>query len=298
MKFGAVPEHLLHNLDLRLPEEPAFNKDVLPGKRGAPRLYVGAATWGEGTWPGKLYLPQTPTAKFRQQYPEHFNTIELNATHYNIYSPQVIRSWAASAKGKEFKFCPKFPQAISHHSGFVNTDDVTAAFLESISAFEENLGPAFLQLSEYFSPVNKGVLFEYLASLPADKTFFLEVRHPQWFTPKESEELFAILKALNIGAVITDAPGRRDGVHMHLTMPKLLLRFVCNALHPTSLYRTAAWVQRLAYWVDRGLEEAYVFLHPGNDSAVPELATYWIEHLNAACAVQLKPPTAKQQRLF
>jgi uncharacterized protein YecE (DUF72 family) len=231
-------------------------------------------------------------------YPQHFNAVELNATHYTIYPAEVMRQWATAARGKDFKFCPKFPQQISHHSNFENTDALTGAFLESIQAFEEQLGPAFLQVSEYFSPVHREALLRYLQDLPKALTFFLEVRHPQWFTGTASAALFASLQSAGIGAVITDAPGRRDVVHMHLTLPKLLLRFVCNGVHATSFSRTDAWVQKIQHWIDMGMDEVYVFLHPGNDAAIPELAAYWIEQLNRHCQLQLQPPGSLQKRLF
>lgn len=300
MKFGALPEQQLATVDFRLPPEPTFNNRILTGRRIAnPKAYVGAATWGGASWVGKLYPGKTPATTFRQLYVQHFNAIELNATHYNIYKPAIIEEWAAPARGKDFKFCPKFPQQISHYSHFKNTDVLTDAFLNSIYTFGENLGPVFLQLSEHFAPSQKDILFSYLASLPSDVTFFLEVRHPGWMaTEKESEILFETLKALHMGIVITDTPGRRDLVHMHLTVPKLFLRFVCNALHPTTYNRTNAWIQRLHYWYNTGLEDAYIFLHPGSEAAIPELAAFWVQELNTQCQLQLKPPASVQQQLF
>lgn len=300
MKFGAVSDSLLKALNLRLPPEPARNNQVLSGTRAlSPKVYVGAATWGDASWAGKIYPPKTAGAKLRQLYPQQFNAIELNATHYTIYSPAVLRAWAAPARGLDFKFCPKFPQRISHHSGFENIEGETAAFLESIKAFEAQLGPAFLQVSETFAPQYKEALYTYLASLPAGLASFLELRHPAWFSSAaQADELFQTLSALNKGLVITDTPGRRDLVHMQLTVPKLFLRFVCNGVHSTSFSRADAWIQQLQSWLDRGLQEAYVFLHPGNDAAVPELAAYWIRGLNQKCGLHLKPPVLLQPQLF
>jgi uncharacterized protein YecE (DUF72 family) len=295
MRFGAVPDHTLESLDLRLSPEPLQNAAVLPGRRATPKVYVGAATWGAASWTGKLYPPKTPASRFRSLYPNFFNAIELNATHYTFYAPEVIRQWAAAAEGRNFKFCPKFPQAISHHGDFKNVQAQTDAFLESIWAFEKHLGPAFLQVSEYFSPLHKEALYNYLASLPAGSPFFLEVRHPLWMADvAQQAELFQTLQALQMGAVITDTPGRRDLVHMHVTVPAVFLRFVCNGVHPSSFSRTDAWIQQLYYWIERGLREAYVFLHPGNDAAVPELAAYWINGLNKKCGLDLKPPAIVQ----
>lgn len=300
MKFGAVTDEALRGIDLRLPPDPTFNGTVLNSNRTShPKVYIGAARWGDSSWAGKLYPPKTPASKFRILYPDYFNAIELNATHYNIYPPSIIRQWAETTKGKDFKFCPKFPQQISHQSNFINTGDLTYAFLESVTALEENLGPIFLQISESVSPVQKGPLFAYLSSLPKGLRFFLEVRHPAWFSnEKDKEELFATLRSLNIGAVITDAPGRRDAAHMYLPLPKLFLRFVCNALHPTSFSRTDAWINRLKNWIDTGLNEAYVFIHPGNDAAVPELVAYWVENVNKNCNLTVKAPEPLQQQLF
>src|SRR5688500_15855382 len=145
MKFGAVPDTILSQLNLSLPPEPFINTLVLPGtKAAAPKIYIGAATWGSSSWLGKLYPAKTTATRYRQFYPMHFNSIELNATHYNIYAPEV-RKWAEPAKNKDFIFCPKFPQQISHYSNFKNIEEPTAAFLESIRALGNNLGATFLQ---------------------------------------------------------------------------------------------------------------------------------------------------------
>jgi uncharacterized protein YecE (DUF72 family) len=300
MKFGNVPDALLAGIDFTLPPEPLFNSKVLRGKRHmAPKVYVGAATWGDASWSGKIYPPKTPAKDFRKLYPQHFNAAELNATHYNIYAPQIIAQWTAAAGDRDFKYCPKFPQSISHQSNFENTAPLTNAFLESAAAFGAHLGPLFLQTSEHLPLAARHALFKYLATLPQQNTYFLEVRHPGWFDKSAAmESWIQVLHQLNIGAVITDTPGRRDMVHMHLPVSKLFLRFVCNALHSTTFERAAAWVDRIAYWLSAGLEEVYVFLHPGSDEAIPKLATYWINKLNERCGLSLRTPVPQQSSLF
>jgi uncharacterized protein YecE (DUF72 family) len=232
-------------------------------------------------------------------YPHYFSAVELNATHYKIYDAAALQQWQEAAEGRDFKFCPKFPQAISHYSNFKNAEILTAAFLESVLAFKNNLGPIFLQVGENFSPAQKDPLFHYLFSLPKDLTFFLELRHPAWFAnAKEKEILFTKLRELEIGAVITDAPGRRDVAHMNLTLPKIFVRFVCNSLHKTSFERTNDWIQHIQKWMNLGLEEAYIFLHPGDDAAIPHLASYWIQEVNKHCQLSLPNPTLTQKTLF
>jgi len=257
MEFGKVTNTELEKIDFSLPSEPKENKVVLKGKKiASPEIYIGCAKWGRKEWIGKIYPKGTKDANFLEQYVKHYNSIELNATHYTIYGPTQIAKWAEKAKGLDFKFCPKFPQLISHYSGFKNIDDATTSFFEGILAFKKHLGPVFLQTSEKYSPAKRDDLFKYLESLPTDLQFFLEVRHPQWFSDKAvHKELFDTIRKFNIGAVITDTAGRRDCAHMELTVPRTFIRYVGNSLHPTDYTRIDEWVERMKYWLDNGLKE-------------------------------------------
>jgi len=153
------------------------------------------------------------------------------------------------------------------------------------------LGPIFIQVSESFSPKRKDELFAYLKSLPKDLDFFVEVRHPEWYSDKKiSEEYFSTLKKMKLGAVITDAAGRRDCAHMHLTMPKTFIRYVGNSLHPTDYTRIDDWAKRIKFWLDTGLKELYFFMHMHNEATSPELTIYLADKLNAACGLYLQKP--------
>jgi uncharacterized protein YecE (DUF72 family) len=299
MEFGRVEEKELEGIDFSLPAEPAANKLVLKKTVLPPQVYLGCAKWGRKEWLGKIYPTGTKEAQFLDHYVQHYNSIELNATHYKIYLPQEIARWAAKAAGQPFKFCPKITNSISHYSGFNNTDSLTTAFLEGVLAFGENLGPVFLQVSEKYSPRQRNKLFDYLKTLPTDLQFFLEVRHPDWFSDRAiRQELFDTLRALNIGAVITDSAGRRDCVHMELTLPKAFIRYVGNSLHPTDYTRADEWVKRIQYWLGNGLQELYFFMHMHNEALSPELTVYLVDKLNAACGLNLHKPRFIQGGLF
>ncbi len=300
MEFGRVTEPELDKIDFGLPTEPEANKLVLKGKKAKnPDVYIGCAKWGRKEWIGKIYPKGTKDANFLEHYVKHYNSIELNATHYQVYGPEAIDKWAAKAKGLNFKFCPKVPQIISHYSGFNNVDNLTTSFLEGILAFKENLGPVFLQVSEKYSPKQREKLFTYLRSLPADLQFFLEVRHPDWFADKEiKKELFDTLRALKIGAVITDTAGRRDCVHTELTIPKVFIRYVGNSLHKTDYSRTDMWIERMKYWLDNGLEELYFFMHMHDETYSPELTVYLVDKINELCKLDLIKPQFVQGSLF
>src|ERR1043165_752803 len=298
MEFGRIPEKELNKIDFSLPAEPVGNKKVLGGKKKKnAKVYLGCAKWGRPEWVGKIYPPKAKEKDFLQYYVEHYNSIELNATHYKIYGENGIRKWTEKAKGKDFKFCPKMYQGITHRGSLKGKDFITNEFFRGIVAFEEYLGPIFVQVSETFSPNRKDELFDYLASLPKDLQFFLEVRHPAWFAKSDiQEEMFETLSSLNMGAVITDTAGRRDCAHMHLTIPKAFIRYVGNSLHPTDFSRSNEWVKRIKYWFDNGLQELYFFMHMHDEATSPELTVYLVDTINKECGLNLiKPKFIEEQ---
>ena len=291
MDFGRVPENELNKIDFSLPPEPAMNQLILKGKKAKkPEVYIGCAKWGRKEWVGKIYPKGTKEANFLDEYVKHYNSIELNATHYKLYKAADLQKWIDKAGGKNFKFSPKVYQGISHFGSFKDKQFLTDAFLESIVTFGKHLGPVFLQVSDKFGPKRKEELFEYLGSLPKDVQFFLEVRHPDWFIKPASEELFQKLKQLKIGAVITDTAGRRDCCHMHLTIPKTFIRFVGNSLHKTDFPRVDAWVERMKFWLDNGMLEINFFMHMHDEATSPELTVYLVEKMNKVCGLNLPAP--------
>ena len=293
MEFGRVPEAKLNDIDFSLPREPAFNKTILKGKPVKdPKVYVGCAKWGRTEWVGKIYPPKTKEKDFLEHYVQHYNGIELNATHYKVYGEGGIKKWTEKAKGRDFKFCPKMYQGITHRGSLKGKDFITNEFFRGIVSFEEFLGPIFIQVSETFSPKRKNELFTFLRSMPTDLQVFLEVRHPDWFAKDEiRNELFETLRDINMGIIITDTAGRRDCAHMHLTVPKAFIRYVGNSLHETDYTRTDEWVKRMKYWLAHGLEELYFFMHMHDEATSPELTVYLVDKMNAEMKLHLIKPT-------
>jgi uncharacterized protein YecE (DUF72 family) len=294
MDFGRIPEAELKHADLSLPKDPDGNKKILEkAKKGEPRIYVGCAKWGRKEWVGKIYPPKTKDAQFLDEYVKHYNSIELNATHYRVSVPD-IKKWASKVEGREFLFCPKVPQSISHFSSAFQNPTTQAQlddFLAAVSEFKSNLGPIFLQVSDKFGPKKKQELYAFLATLPKDISWFFEVRHPEWFSDDaERKELFNTLVKLKIGSVITDTAGRRDCCHMHLTTPTTFVRFVGNSLHETDYTRIDEWVKRVKKWLDNGLQELYFFMHMHDEAFSPELSLYLAEQLNKKCGLDLIKP--------
>lgn len=293
MDFGRLPESELDNIDFTLSPDPVFNKTNLNGQvEKHPKIFLGCTSWGRPEWVGKIYPKNLKEKDFLTSYGQHFNSIELNATHYKNYDEATIKKWANKVGEQDFIFCPKMYQGITHRGTLADKAFLTTEFLRGVVAFQQKLGPIFIQLSDHFSPNRKNELFTYLKSLPTDLQFFVELRHPDWFAKDAiQQELFKTLTTLNIGAVITDTAGRRDCAHMYLTLPKVFIRFVGNSLHQTDYARSDAWVERIKYWRNNGLKECYFFLHMPNETTLPELSIYMIDKLNSELGLNLVKPT-------
>lgn len=302
MEFGRVPEKKLNEIDFVLPQDTPFNDTVLSGNKVAsPKVYLGCSKWGRTEWVGKIYPPKTDEKDFLPHYASHYNSIELNATHYKIHHARSISRWAEKTKGTGFLYCPKMYKGVTHEKSLYGKDSITDEFITGLRAFEEQLGPIFIQVSESFGTTRRSELFSFLKLLPADLQFFVEVRHPDWFSNETiKSELLSFLKDHKMGLVITDTSGRRDCAHMLLTIPKAFIRYVGNSLHPTDYTRINEWVEHIKLWIEKGVEEVYFFMHMHDEAYSPELTVFMVDKLNEACGLNLKKPVfvKKPQTLF
>jgi uncharacterized protein YecE (DUF72 family) len=292
MEFGRVSGEEITGIDFSLPPDTAMTGRTLNGTQVELSIYVGASKWGEKSWLGKLYPKKTPDNALLPFYCKNFNTIEFGPTFYNIYNEAELDRWVTQvANAPDFKFCPKFPQTITHIRRLSNAEEPTAKFYQSLAAFGNHLGPLLLQLGDNFSPKNFPQLKSYLESLPSTIKVNVEVRHKDWFAvPSHRDNLFGLLAELNMGTVISDTSGRRDCVHMELTTNEAVIRFVGNDLAGSDYARMDAWVERMKVWQGRGLKTVWFFMHQNNERNVPEACIYFINQLNAKLGTSAKAP--------
>ncbi|MBC5775763.1 DUF72 domain-containing protein [Pontibacter sp. KCTC 32443] len=290
MDFGKLQN--IDHVDFTLPSDHPDTQRLLQAHKqdSKPEVYIGLPVWVNKSWIGSIYPATMREKDSLLWYAKQFNTIELNSTHYHIPGDTTIERWRNSVP-KGFKFCPKFPQLISHESALRSTQSITATFCEAIAGLEDNLGCSFLQLPPYFGPDQLPDLEEFLKFIPETIPVAVELRHPEWFVDNiASLELFEVLEKYGVGTVLTDVAGRRDVLHMRLTTPSAMVRFVGNGLHPTDYTRIDAWVERLKHWFDNGLQQLYFFVHEPDNTLAPDLAIYLIEKLNKTCGLDLKVP--------
>lgn len=284
MEFGKLEN--VDQVDFTLPTEYSGNKELLaPYKGPEPKIYVGGAKWGRKDWEGKLYPKKTKASEYLGHYAKHFNSIELNATHYNLFGNDVVTKWANTV-GDDFKFCPKIHQLISHRHRLKNVSASTDQFLDIMSHFGDKLGTIFLQMPSNFRKTKWADLKSYLSDFPAGFKLALELRHQEWF----DDTLFDLLEERGVGLIITDTAGERQLIHNRLTCPEVFIRFVGNNLHPSDFLRMNDWITQIGQWMEQGMQKVWFFIHQHDEQYTPELANYACEKMNQELGLNLKVP--------
>ena len=262
---------------------PAFTQALAAPDASAQRklqIYLGAPVWNWPEWAGTVYPVGSPARDHLKHYSRKFNTVELNSTFYGIPEVQTIRKWAESV-APGFKFAPKWPQMISHSGALGTIQKAVLFFSDRLLEFGETLGLSFLQLPQGFSFSELKSLERFLDFVPEQVPLSVEFRHPSWFENHQLKpQASQLLHSRRVSIVITDTAGRRDAVHLSVSGPSALIRFLGNELHSTDFDRVDAWIDRLQAGFAETLQSLYLIVHQPGTTHVPELVGYIARALN------------------
>lgn len=271
MEFGktAHPEQVVFNL-------PALETDLLPQRPdlpGKPLFYLGAKSWLMPEWKGLLYPQRIAKEAYISAYGEQYNSIELNTTFYSIPRRELVLRWC-EAMPQDFRFCPKFPQIISHEEDLRKQRLPLSDFLGTLEAFGSKLGVAFLQLPPKFSPDRLGEIAFLLEAAGALSLYIaVEFRHTGFFDAPHKEYVVELLQRHNSSWVVTDTAGRRDLLHGTLCSRKWLVRFVATGVEEIDKLRIDQWLQHMQSLAPH-LDEFYFLNHNPEGRSLAELSLY------------------------
>ncbi len=295
MQFGSVDHP--QDIDFSLPADHIDTSSVLfkSANKGQPNIFVGCSQWSKtklkGFYPVGTKDPLT-------YYATQFNSVELNATFYRIFSPETFTTWYDKTPDG-FKFFPKLYQDISHWKRLKDVDNVVDDYLYSAVNLKEKLGTLFLQMHTNFAPKDFDRVEDFAKSWPTEIPLAIEFRHTDWYNDRSvADRLYDVLETYNISNIIVDTPGRRDLMHMRLTNGTAFIRFV-GANHESDYSRLDEWVERLKKWKQNGINDINFFVHQNIEKESPLLSAYLIERLNTELGTNLKIPKKDQnQKLF
>jgi len=298
MEFGRLPS--VDQVDFTLPPDSPENATVLAGPRDGRGILLGTAGWSDRGFVGELYPAGTKSADFLREYARVFPTNELNSTFYGASRERVER-WAAAVPD-DFRFCPKLPSEITHVRELRDVEEPMETFLGVCGGLGPKVGLTWFILPPGFGPARLSELTDFLERWAPRARFAVELRHPAWFSSAAArDEVFAAFAEHGVTTILTDVAGRRDVLHMRLTTPDVMIRFVGNEPHPSDFTRLDDWIARLNGWLDRGLDTAYFFLHQKRDHRTIPMARHFLEHAADRVSVELDAtpaPAPVQGELF
>lgn len=280
-------------------------------------LYVGCAIWAYDGWTGTFYPPALPKSARLSAYARRLTAVEVNSTFYAVPSAATVQRWAGETP-ETFRFCPKFPRAISHEARLQAIGAQTDVFLSNMRALGIRLAPLMLQLPPSFSPSERDALAAYLRSLPRDVRVAVEVRHRDWFVPERSAQLDALLAehgAARIAfdsrpiyaskapeAVLSQEKKPDVPLYAEATQPFVLVRYISSPILEENAPYLDFWSARIKTWLSEG-RDVYFFAHCPREELSPFIARTLYEHVQKQVALPPLPwtfldrPTA-QQALF
>lgn len=278
--------------------------------------YLGCPGWGMKEWVGRLFPAGTKPGDFLARYAEVFNTVEGNTTFYALPAAEIVARWRDSVPA-EFRFCFKFPREITHDRLLIDGAADVATFLDRIAPLGNRLGTLFLQLPPRFGPEHLPRLAAFLAALPADFHYAVELRHEEFFRGGGAETAaIELLTARGVDLVIMDTRGLYAShslehaatrakkpslpVLPRATASRPFIRCVPHDVFDEGRAFVEPWAAQVAAWIAEG-KQPYFFMHAPDDTFAPENAYAFHAMVRAHADVgelPAWPSTPRQLGLF
>ena len=174
----------------------------------AARACIGTSGWSYQAWRGDFYPADLPARRWLDHIVEHFDTVEVNASHYRLPKPEVVQAWS-DATPRHFRFAFKMWRAVTHYNrlGGAGARRNLERFFESVAPMPVGKrAPVLLQLHPTMR-ADTARLDEGL-DLVRDVAgrgwrFAVEFRHPSWSGPAASE----VLDRHDAALCLHDMPG-------------------------------------------------------------------------------------------
>ncbi len=162
-------------------------------------IHLGTQGWSYKSWVGNFYPDKTPAGNYLAEYARRFRAVEIDSTAYGTPRADTVEQWYQNSPG-DFRFTAKFPQVVTHEKMLKDAESDAAHFLATIKLLGEKLGPLLLQFPYQFKPNQFDRLADFIAALPTDLRYAVEVRHRGWLT----DEFFDLLERHQVAFALTD----------------------------------------------------------------------------------------------
>ena len=197
--------------------------------------------------------------KFLRYYADHFQTVEINNSFYQLPKKETLSSWGSSVPSG-FIFTVKASRYITHMKKLKDSSEPLHTLLKTVEVLGDKLGPILFQLPPRWR-FNPQRFDNFLESLPADCRYAFEFRDQTWFDTRAYE----MMSKHGVAFCIYELAGM-------LSPKEVTADFVYIRLHcPGEAYRgqydtnvLANWAGAFSTWTKQGKE---IFCYFDNDEA-------------------------------
>jgi uncharacterized protein YecE (DUF72 family) len=222
-------------------------------------IHIGTSGWHYAHWQGPFYPDDLGPEGFLDFYAQRFQTVEINNSFYQLPSERALSAWRHTVP-PDFIFAVKGSRYITHMKKLQDPERSLAPLLERVTLLEDKLGPILFQLPPRWH-CNPDRLAAFLAALPDDRRYALELRDQTWI----NDQTLELLRRHHVAFCIYEFDG-------YLSPQAVTAAFVYIRLHgPGGPYQgryptqtLASWAGAISAWSHQGLE---VFCYFDNDEA-------------------------------
>lgn len=157
-------------------------------------ILIGTSGWSYKGW-SHFYPDDVPKKNYLDYYTKQFNSVEVNATYYNLPSENAVDNWKETA-ADNFKFSVKGHRRITHYNKMKDIDEPLYQYLGQLRRLGDVLKTVIWQFPPNFKKTTKR-LEKFLEKLPDDQQFAFEFRHTSWL----DEEVYELLSDKNAAIV-------------------------------------------------------------------------------------------------
>lgn len=154
-------------------------------------IHIGTSGWNYKHWLGPFYPETFPAKQMLAFYAKHFDTVEINATHYHLPDFSAFNNWRETVPD-DFVFAVKASRFTTHMKKLKSPKASTEKFFVRVEKLRDKLGPILFQLPPRWK-VNVPRLKAFLSAMPRGHRYTFEFRDESWFI----DEVYDVLRAHN-----------------------------------------------------------------------------------------------------
>ena len=167
-------------------------------------VHIGTSGYQYDHWRGVLYPEDLPKRRWFAHYAEHFDTVEINNTFYNLPDASTFDAWHDAAPAG-FRFALKMSRYLTHMKKLRDPEEPVERFLERAERLKSFLGPILVQLPPQWNR-DAGRLRGLLEILPRRHRWAVELRDHSWLHEETYQALADHDAALVLHDMLDDHP--------------------------------------------------------------------------------------------